>query len=204
MVTSKPMPDQKPTKSIEQQIKEAEAKAATPTESSAPVAPVSSRSRLVGLFALIIGTPFWLEAARFTRDGWIAFLNWMCDRMGIPWQVPALDWRLSIGLMVAIGLAYSYIEIGRQPIRMPRKWGDILEFRLWRFERKWEVWAVWFVLIISDVGTTYLGARKPDPSGLAIMTQIASDGRVLALYAILLTFLPDRLCKFGWHSIKGK
>lgn len=167
-------------------------------------APRMGTSRIVGIFALVIGLPFWLEAARFTRDGWIGFINWLCTRLSIPWQVPILDWKVMIGLILALGLGYSYIEIGKQPIRMPHKWSDALDFKQWEFQRRWEVWAVWVVLIISDVGTTYLGAKNPDPSGLAIMADISSRAVPLAIYAILLTFIPDRLCKFGWHSIKGK
>lgn len=171
---------------------------------TAPVVAPSSRSRIVGLFALLIGIPFWLEAARFTRDGWIAFIDWLCARFSIPWQVPALDWRIMLALIVLIGFGYSYVEVVKQPIRWPRNWRkDFFDFSLWRIERRWEAWIVWIVLIASDIGTTYGGAQKPDPSGLAVIRDIAAAGGTLAAYAILLTFLPDRLVRFGWRTLRG-
>lgn len=170
---------------------------------AAPVARTQS-SRAVGLFALLFGIPLWLEAARFTRDGWILFLDWICVRFSIPWQVPALDWRVAMALIALLGFGYSYVEIGKQPVRLPRNWRtDMLDFSKWRFERRWEAWVVWFVLIASDVGTTYAGAKNPDPSGLAIMRDIAAAAGPLIVYAILLTFIPDRLIRFGWRAIKG-
>lgn len=166
-----------------------------------PVAAPRSRSRIVGFFALLIGVPFWLEAARFTRDGWIVFVDWLCARFGVPWQVPPLDWRVGIVLLILFGIGYSYVEIVKLPVRLPADWRkDFLSFDKWRIEQRWEAWVVWLVLIVSDVATTYVGARRPDPSGLAIMRDIAASSGALALYAILLTFIPDRLARFGWRS----
>ena len=177
-----------------------------PLESTRPIgrSTRSGNSRIVGLFALIIGVPFWLEAARFTRDGWINFVNWLCVRFGIPYEVPALDWRVAMALLVLIGTAYSYVEIGKQPIRWPKDWrNDFADFSKWRFERRWEAWLVWAVLIVSDVWTTYSGAKHPDPSGLAIMRDVAAASGTLAIYAILMTFIPDRLVRFGRRALFG-
>jgi hypothetical protein len=170
---------------------------------SLPV-PRTNPSRLVGLFAMLFGIPLWLEAARFTRDGWILFINWLCQRFSIPWHIGALDWRVAIGLIVLLGFAYSYVEMVKQPVRMPRNWRqDGLNFKAWKFERRWEAWVVWVVLIASDIGTTYAGAKNPDPSGLALMRDIIASGGLLAAYAIILTFIPDRLVRFGWRALTG-
>lgn len=175
----------------------------TPVRSD-PIPRTTSSSRIVGLFALLFGIPLWLEAARFTRDGWILFLNWVCLRFSIPWQVPTPDWRVAIALIVILGFGYSYVEMVKQPVRLPRNWRkDAFNFRSWRFERRWEAWVVWVVLIASDIGTTYAGAKNPDPSGLAIMRDIVASGGMLAAYAIILTFVPDRLIRFGWRAFKG-
>lgn len=172
---------------------------------SAATEPIARRtSPIVGIFALLIGIPFWLEAARFTRDGWIAFVDWLCARFGIPWQVPPLHWGVMFALVLAVGFGYSYVEIGKQPVKLPKNWrANLLNFSSWRIERRWEAWIVWAVLIVSDVATTYVGARNPDPSGLAIARDIAASSGTLALYAILLTFIPDRLARFGWRSLFG-
>jgi hypothetical protein len=173
---------------------------------SAPLATprVTSSSRIVGLFALLFGIPLWLEAARFTRDGWILFIDWLCARFSIPWQVPALSWWVAILLIAILGFGYSYVEMVKQPVRMPKEWRrDFFKFKLWTFERRWEAWIVWAVLIASDVGTTYAGAKNPDPSGLSLMRDIISSSVALAGYAIILTFIPDRLVRFGWRAIKG-
>jgi hypothetical protein len=176
----------------------------TPVRSEPMTTPRARSSRIVGLFALLFGVPLWLEAARFTRDGWILFIDWLCLRFNIPWQVPSLDWRVALALIAILGFGYSYVEMVKQPIRLPRNWRkDMLDFSKWRFERRWEAWIVWIVLIASDVATTYAGAQRPDPSGLAILRDIAASGGALVLYAIILTFIPDRIARFGLRSIKG-
>lgn len=168
------------------------------------VVPASGKSKIVALFALLIGIPFWLEGARFTRDGGITAINWICERFGTPWRVPELSWQASIIAMTLVGLAYTYIELGRQPVRLPRNLRkDFLHFEKWRFERSWEVWAVWIILVVTDVGTTYIGARNPDPSGLSIIRDIAAASATLAAYAILITFIPDRMIRYGWRTLKG-
>lgn len=178
---------------------------------------VSGSSRIVGVFALLFGIPLWLEAARFTRDGWILFINWICTRFQIggaePWQIGALDWRVGLALIVLLGFGYSYVEMWKQPIKLPQKCETARGFKAWRmaasdlkawrFERRWEAWIVWAVLIASDVATTYAGAQKPDPSGLAIMRDIAAAGGALTLYAIILTFIPDRLARYGIKALFG-
>jgi hypothetical protein len=188
----------------------------TPVRSE-PIIRTGGSSRIVGVFALLFGIPLWLEAARFTRDGWILFINWICARFQIggtePWHIGALDWRVGLGLIALLGFAYSYVEMWKQPIKLPTKCETVRGFnawrvaasdlKAWRIEKRWEAWIVWAVLIASDVATTYAGAQKPDPSGLAIMRDIAAGGGVLIGYAILLTFIPDRLARFGIKSLFG-
>jgi hypothetical protein len=109
-----------------------------------------------------------------------------------------------MALIAILGFGYSYVEMVKQPVRLPRQWRkDMFNFKAWKFERRWEAWIVWAVLIASDIGTTYAGAKNPDPSGLSLMRDIISNGVALAGYAIILTFIPDRLVRFGWRAIKG-
>lgn len=179
--------------------------APVPQVRNEPIAPPrTGSSRVVGLFALLFGIPLWLEAARFTRDGWILFIDWVCARFAIPWHVPPLHWGVALSLIAILGFGYSYVEMAKQPVRLPRNWRkDWLDFKAWKFERRWEAWIVWIVLIASDIGTTYAGAKNPDPSGLAIMRDIVAAGGLLAAYAIILTFIPDRLVRYGWRAMTG-
>jgi hypothetical protein len=173
------------------------ARVATPTH-AAP------SSRIIGLFAILFGVPLWLEAARFTRDGWILFINWLCARFSIPWQVPTLHWLVALAALVIIGVCYSHVELIKQPVKPPRNWRkEFFVWPKWRFERRWEAWIVWIVLVASDIGTTYAGAQTTDTGGIALMRDIAASGGRLAIYAILITFLPDRLIRFGWRALKG-
>ena len=165
------------------------------------VQPKAKASPLVGVFALLIGAPFWFEAARFTRDGWILAINWLCTRLAVPWQVPALDWRVALGAALILGAAYSRIE-ARPPVLPPKNWRkDALNPRAWRIERTWQVWAVWLFLIVTDIGSTYVGARNRGQSAdeLRILRDIATSGAALVGYAILLTFAPDGLIRYGWR-----
>lgn len=160
-------------------------------------------SRVVALFAFAIGLPFWLDGARYTRDGWIAFLNWLALRLGIPGQVPPLSWQVAIGAMIAMGLAYSYIEMGRQPFTLPPR-AQFFRLAAWHIECSWQVWLVWIVLIVSDIGTTYAGIRQARPDELVVLQSIGATTVSAALYGFTITFVPDRLLRYGWRGIWGK
>ena len=166
-------------------------------------APRTTTSRLIGVFALLIGIPLWFEAARFTRDGWILGLNWFAARLSIPLRVPVLDWRIALLLALLLGVAYSRIE-SQPPIRPPKDWRkNVFRLDLWTVNRTWQVWIVWLFLIVTDIATTYVGARARggDPNELQILRDLATAGAALATYAILLTFAPDGLIRYGWHTL---
>lgn len=166
-------------------------------------APRTATSRLIGVFAMLIGVPLWFEAARFTRDGWILGIDWFAARLSIPLRVPALDWRVALLLALALGVAYSRIE-SQPPIRPPKDWRrNVFRFDLWTVNRTWQVWAVWLFLIVTDIATTYVGARArgSDPNELQILRDLATAGAALVTYAILLTFAPDGLIRYGWHTL---
>lgn len=165
--------------------------------------PRTPTSRLVGVFAILIGVPLWFEAARFTRDGWILGINWFAERLSIPLRVPPIDWRVALVLALALGVSYSRIE-SQPPIRPPKDWRkNMFRFRLWTVNRTWQVWAVWLFLIVTDIATTYVGARARggDPNELQILRDMAATGAALVTYAILLTFAPDGLIRYGWHTL---
>ena len=190
---AQPRQPQAPARGQERQAQEAPAKTKT--------------SMLVGVFAAIIGVPLWFEAARFTRDGWIRGVNWLAARLlSVEWQVPAFDWRVMAALAVLIGIAYSRVEF-RPPVRPPKNWRkDFWQFNKWTIERAWQVWAVWIFLILTDVASTYAGAqlRGRDANEVRLLREIAAHSGALVTYAILLTFLPDGLIRYGWRTLRRK
>jgi hypothetical protein len=178
-----------------------------PASTPKPQAPVVTYSRsgwrIVGFLALLFAIPAWLEGARFTRDGWIAFIDGLLGRLGIPYQIPSLPWWVGLVLMVVLGKIYGHIEMDRWPIRRPQGWSNFFNFALWHVER-WEVWVVFLIVILSDVGTTYIGARNNDPNDIQFLVQLAQNGTQLAIYAILVTFVPDRLARWGWRKLRDR
>lgn len=89
--------------------------------------------------------------------------------------------------------AYSHIEVKQTP----------LTIRPWRVNHTWQVWVTWIVFIVSDVGTMYLGARSPRAGDPALLHQIAGIALASGVYAILITFVPERLVMFGWRKLRG-
>lgn len=166
----------------------------------------ASNRRALGLFALALAVPMWLEGARTTRDGWIIAVNWLLGRFGIPLRVPAATtwtWYIALGALIGLGLLYSRIEL-QAPVRPPRNLRrDFMRLEMWRIERSLLVWLSWIALVVSDVGTMYIGARTPEPSAALIFAQIAAAPLLSAIYAIIITFLPERLGVFGWRNVKG-
>lgn len=162
---------------------------------------------LIGVFALIFGGIPWLEGARTTRDGWVIALNWVLDRLALPFALPAATawtWWLSIGAMVALGLGYSLVELRAAPLRLPKDLReDFLNPSAWYISRSWQVWLTWIVIIFTDVVTMYLGARAAGPDDPVLLQQIAAARTTSWIYAIIITFIPDRLIRFGWRSMRG-
>lgn len=160
---------------------------------------------LIGVFAFLFGAIPWLEGARTTRDGWVIALNWILDRLHIPAQIPASTlwpWWGAVCALFVLGIGYSVVELRFAPMRIPAS-SQILNANAWRINHSWQAWIVWLVIIITDVGTMYLGARQARPDDPAILRQIAESGQAAAIYAIIITFVPDRLARWGWKTARG-
>lgn len=178
-----------------------------PMVDGGPVERTRSKSRVIALFAIAIALPAWLEGARTTRDGWILALNWIIYRLSgyIVVVPPSLYTTIAASLlMLLLGYGYSRVEIQHAPIRPPRDWRrNFFKWSLWHIEPAWQKWVIWFTLIATDVGTMYLGARQPQPTDPAIFHQIAASVQAAAVYAIILTFIPDQLLRYGWRNLRG-
>jgi hypothetical protein len=91
---------------------------ATPAAPAAPAAPWVSWE--FGVALLLFGVPMWIAGARFTFDGARIGLNYLLARMTIPAQIPALDWRVMIAVILLIGWVCSRVEVHAFPIRRAR------------------------------------------------------------------------------------
>lgn len=184
-----------------------QARASVQSRPASTLKPARGKSIPVALFALALALPAWLEGARTTREGWIQAINWGLARLHIQASIPASEkwhWGVALGILIALGYGYSRVEINHAPIRPPRNWRkEFFRWSAWHVEPAWQLWLVWFVLIVSDVGTMYLGARQPQPGDAAIFHQIAASGQIAASYAILMTFIPDQLFRYGWRMLRG-
>lgn len=167
----------------------------------------ASRAPIIGLFAFLFGVPAWLEGARTTRDGWVFGLNWVIARAGLPFQIPIAStwtWWAAISVMVALGWAYSRVELRWVPFRLPKNLrADFFKPSAWYINRSATVWLVWTLVLFTDVVTMFLGARQAGKNDPILLQQIAASVTIAWVYAIMVTFIPDRLIRFGWRSIRG-
>lgn len=174
---------------------------------AAPQRKVDTRpSIVIGLFAFLFGAPAWLEGARTTRDGWVFGVNWLLDRVGIPLQIPSATtwhWGAALALMVVLGWAYSRVELRWVPIHPPADLRrDFFNGAAWYVNHSLIVWLIWVLVLFTDVVTMFLGARQVAPGDPAFLRQIAESMLATWIYAIMITFIPDRLVRYGWRSIR--
>lgn len=190
-----------PAKPQSQPAKEGKQTSSTPAKQASAGFPLY-------LFAALFGAGFWLEGARTTRDGWIVALNWILGRLHIPHPIPDVSqwaWQVALGAQIGLGLGYSLVEIRYAPFRLPsdiRK--NLFNRKAWYFNRSWQAWLTWIFIIFTDVVTMYLGARAAGPDDPAILRQIAAARIASWIYAIIITFIPDRLVRFGWKGMRGR
>ena len=123
----------------------------------------------VGVALFVFGAIGWLSGARYTLFGWVAGLNLFFSWLGLPAAVPvpAGWWVLA---MVPIGLVYSRVEM--QIWNAHKRHGQALI-----------LFAIgWLLIVITDVGSTYLGLRTSPADGAWPITQtIASKGLVTTM-----------------------
>jgi hypothetical protein len=136
---------------------------------------------------LLFGVPLWLVGSRYTLDGWLTALGWLLAWLGIPVTIPDMRWGFFIGGMALLGLGYSYVEIRRRP-------GPQTDALLW---------AIWLVVIATDVGSTFFGFRGEQTSEWPLMAWMAETWPVAAVVAAVLTFLPEWFITGGWKHLRG-
>jgi hypothetical protein len=159
-----------------------------------------------GVFGLVFGGFFWLEGAYKILSGWIIFLDWALARFGLPSPF-GYEWHAIYTLASAclLGIGYRVVEIDRAPIKWPinlRR--DFFELDMWRIRMDWgwQLWVVWFTLILTDVAAVYIGVRADVNSDIKLLREIAQNGMISGAYAMLLVFTPDHILRWSKGELK--
>lgn len=149
----------------------------------------SSGEWAISLALIVFGVIGWVTGARYTLFGWMTGLNMFLAWLGLPIAIPmpAGWWILT---MIPIGLAYSRVEM--QVWKAHKRQGQALAlFALG-----------WLLIVITDVGSTYLGVRAPQPEAWPITQTIAANTGMAFVWAAVLTFVSDWLILGGIKLIK--
>jgi hypothetical protein len=142
---------------------------------SAPRSPTPPRA--YGAIGIMLGLIFWPIGAWYTAAGWAQLANWALTFFGLPALVPAPAGIPGVVAALVIGLLYSSVEFSPP-----------LGRHTWRSAVM--LWALWGVVILSDVYTTYAG--------------MASPGIAAGVVAALLTFAPDQATIRGARILRGR
>lgn len=155
--------------------------------SAKPATPVAFKidpmtQALIGIVLAVFGLLQWIPAARFTADGWVAWINMFTRWLTLGDVIPRLAGVALVGVALAIGLAYSRVEISALPIK--------------RLNKRWSiaplaVCVAWLFMAGTDVGTTFTGLMAPPPNSFLAWQQLAQNPPLAAALAFYLTFLPD-------------
>lgn len=152
------------------------------SEKAEPIAPVTRGDMWPASLALfVVGGLMWLAGAKYTLLGWVAGLNWFLSWLELPARIPAPAGYYML-LLVPIGLLYSLIE----------------KLRPWKYHNKNPekvalYWAIWALLVASDIGSTFAGVSTPGPTAWGITKQIAAMWPIAIAWAVVLTFVPEWL-----------
>lgn len=162
-----------------------------PLENGKPVArrAASGGEWAIGIVLIVFGLFGWLTGARYTLFGWVAGVNLFLNWIGLPLSVPqpAGWWILT---MIPIALVYSRVEM--QVWKAHRRHGQALALFV----------VGWLLIVATDVGTTYLGVRAPQPGAWPITLTIANSAGLAFVWAAVLTFVSDWLIIGGWKLLR--
>ncbi len=140
----------------------------------------------IGVALMVFGLLGWIAGAKYTLDGWIVALNFFLSWLGLPVILPNVTGWFVLGCAV-IGLVYSRVEMAIWQQRNRR----IVVF-----------WVAWFLVVATDVGSTFLGVRYPPPGAGALALQVAAVPVVSFAWSVILTFIPEWLMMGGIKLFK--
>jgi hypothetical protein len=134
----------------------------------------------------VIFSGAWLAGAKYTLDGWLMGANLFLAWLNVPASITLTDpWVRVVGI-VLIGLGYSAVEVALRP----RKNGSI-------------IWAaVWVLLMVSDVGSTFLGVISPRAGAWPVSVWLSQTWGVALLWAVVLTIGPEQGLVRIWREIR--
>lgn len=135
--------------------------------------------RVGGILLMVFGVLLWIAGSRYTLMGWHYGLNWFMAWLGLPAQLPPI---VSYGVLLAlpVGLLYSLVEL-RRPWTYRIKERDALVL----------YWIIWVLIVVSDVGSTFLGVKQPGVGATRLAQQVAANDGAAALWSLFLTFIPE-------------
>ena len=166
-----------------------------PAASAAPTTRRTSPIWPLGIVAILVGVVLWPLGARYSLEGWIITLNLLLSLIHLPVSIPMPTgwWWL---LFIPLGLLYSTVET-RVTFGPPTSSNHLPS------------WGLAIILLLfmhgSDIGSTFAGYLYPAQDAWRIHTWASGDGRwVLVLWAIVLTYLPERAVMQGlrWIGVR--
>jgi hypothetical protein len=125
---------------------------------------------------LFFGGLAWVAGGKFTVEGWADWLSRIGAWLGVEGALEAPRGWVLIGLTLAVGLVYSFVE---------------LRVRSSAARHSPLFWLAWLPLVATDVGSTYVGLRATPDTAPLIIQQIAASWVLSALVTAVLTFTPE-------------
>lgn len=160
-----------------------------PLNNGKPVLKKRAGGGEIGIVLIVFGVLGWLTGARYTLFGWVVGLNLFFAWLGLPIAIPApVDWWILT--MIPIAFVYSRVEM--QVWKAHSRRGQSLALFI----------ISWLLIVATDVGSTYLGVRAPQPGAWPITMTIAANAGYAFIWAAILTFASDWLIIGGWKLIR--
>lgn len=143
----------------------------------------------IGITLIVFGVIGWATGARYTLFGWVIGLNLFFAWLGLPIMIPTPTgwWVLAL---IPVGVLYSRAELQIWKVRTAR--GEALARLL----------IGWLLIIATDVGSTYIGVRTPQPEAWPITMSIAASAFLSFAWAVILTFASDWLILLGYKLFR--
>lgn len=152
--------------------------------------------RALGLLMLGAGAGLWLLGARYSIDGWARGLTMLGVVANLPIQVTPPTGTDAYVPTAILGLVYSLAELKVRPNRIMLQYAGVKAFAILLIG----------VLLVhgSDIGSTFLALSAPAPNAWPVHVWATELVAPLALWAIILTYVPELLILIGKRLLLGE